>query len=101
MENKNKKWTWAPVTHACNPSYPGGRNKDYGLKLTRENSSGIPYIEKPFTKIGLAEWLKVKALSSNPSTHTHTHKSGNRSSNSCSHNMVTHLRFKINYFLCP
>jgi hypothetical protein len=73
MENKNKKWTWAPVTHACNPSYPGGRNKDYGLKLTRENSSGIPYIEKPFTKIGLAEWLKVKALSSNPSTHTHTH----------------------------
>jgi hypothetical protein len=25
-----------------------------------------PYLEKPFTKIGLAEWLKVKALSSNP-----------------------------------
>jgi hypothetical protein len=27
-----------------------------------------PYLEKPFTKIGLVKWLKVKALSSNPST---------------------------------
>jgi hypothetical protein len=27
-----------------------------------------PYLKKPFTKIGLAEWLKVKALSSSPST---------------------------------
>jgi hypothetical protein len=26
-----------------------------------------PYLEKPFTKIGLVEWLKVKALSSSPS----------------------------------
>jgi hypothetical protein len=26
------------------------------------------YLEKPFTKIGLLEWLKVKALSSSPST---------------------------------
>jgi hypothetical protein len=26
------------------------------------------YIEKPFTKIGLVEWLQVKALSSSPST---------------------------------
>jgi ribosomal protein S21 len=25
-------------------------------------------LEKPFTKIGLVEWLKVKALSSSPST---------------------------------
>jgi hypothetical protein len=25
-----------------------------------------PYLEKPFTKIGLVEWLKVKALSSKP-----------------------------------
>jgi hypothetical protein len=28
----------------------------------------IPHLEKPFTKIGLVEWLKVKALSSSPST---------------------------------
>jgi hypothetical protein len=27
-----------------------------------------PYLEKPFIKIGLVEWLKVKALSSSPST---------------------------------
>jgi hypothetical protein len=26
------------------------------------------YLEKPFTKIGLVEWLEVKALSSSPST---------------------------------
>jgi hypothetical protein len=26
-----------------------------------------PYLEKPFTKIGLVEWLNVKALSSSPS----------------------------------
>jgi hypothetical protein len=27
-----------------------------------------PYLEKPFTKIGLVEWLKVKDLSTSPST---------------------------------
>jgi hypothetical protein len=27
-----------------------------------------PYLEKPFTKIGLVEWLKVKALNSSPTT---------------------------------
>jgi hypothetical protein len=27
-----------------------------------------PYLEKPFTKIGLVEWPKVKALSSSSST---------------------------------
>jgi hypothetical protein len=27
-----------------------------------------PYLEKPFTKIGLVEWLKMKTLSSSPST---------------------------------
>jgi hypothetical protein len=27
-----------------------------------------PYLGKPFTKIGLVEWLKVKALSSSPRT---------------------------------
>jgi hypothetical protein len=30
-----------------------------------------PYLDKPFTKIGLVRWLKVKALSTNLST---THK---------------------------
>jgi hypothetical protein len=27
-----------------------------------------PYLNKPFTKIGLVEWLKEEALSSSPST---------------------------------
>jgi hypothetical protein len=41
--------------------------------LTFETSPGKeferPYLKKPFTKINKAEeWLKVKALSSNPST---------------------------------
>jgi hypothetical protein len=27
-----------------------------------------PCLEKPFTKIGLVEWFKGKALSSNPNT---------------------------------
>jgi hypothetical protein len=35
----------------------------------RANNSMRPYLKKqPFTKIGLVEWLKVKALSSSPST---------------------------------
>jgi hypothetical protein len=33
-----------------------------------QNSSARPYLKKPFTKIELVEWLKVKPLSSNPNT---------------------------------
>jgi hypothetical protein len=33
-----------------------------------------PYLEKPHHDKGLVEWLKVKALSSNPSTATTTKK---------------------------
>jgi hypothetical protein len=59
----------APVAHACNPSYSGGRDQeDYGSKPAQANSSVRPYLEKSFTKVGLVEWLKVKALSSSPST---------------------------------
>jgi hypothetical protein len=32
------------------------------------NSSARPYLEKPFTNIGLVEWLKVKAVSSSTRT---------------------------------
>jgi hypothetical protein len=32
------------------------------------------YLEKPFTKIGLVEWLEVKALSSSPGTAKQTKK---------------------------
>jgi glutamate formiminotransferase len=50
------------VAHACNPNYSGGRDQE-------DCSSN----KKKITKIGLVEWLKVKAPSSNSST-THTHK---------------------------
>jgi hypothetical protein len=63
----------APVAHACNSSYSEGRDQeDCGLKPAWANSSRDCILEKPFTKIGLVEWLKVKALSSNPRYHTHT-----------------------------
>jgi hypothetical protein len=38
------------------------------LQPAWENSSTSPYLEKAFTKVELVEWLKVKALSSSPST---------------------------------
>jgi hypothetical protein len=40
----------------------------FELKPAQANSSARPYPEKPFTKIGLVEWLKMKARSSIPST---------------------------------
>jgi hypothetical protein len=46
-------------------AYSGGRDQeDCGSKPAWANSS--VRLEKPFTKIGLVEWLKVKALSSKP-----------------------------------
>jgi uncharacterized membrane protein YoaT (DUF817 family) len=57
------------VAHICNPGYLGGRDEeDCGSRPAWANSSGRSYPEKPFTKIGLVEWLKMKALSSSPST---------------------------------
>jgi hypothetical protein len=35
-----KKCSWAPVTHTCNPSYPGGRDQeDFSSKPAQANSS--------------------------------------------------------------
>jgi hypothetical protein len=58
------------VAHTCNPSYSGGRNQeDCGSKAAwTKKKFARPYLEKPFTKIGLVEWLKVKALRSSSST---------------------------------
>jgi hypothetical protein len=57
------------VAYACNLSYLGGRDQeDHGWKPEQANSFVRPYLEKPFTKIGPVEWLKVKALSSRSST---------------------------------
>jgi hypothetical protein len=52
-----------------NPTDSGGRDQeDHGSKSTRANSSQDPVLKNPSQKIGLVEWLKVKALSSSPST---------------------------------
>jgi hypothetical protein len=57
------------VAHTYNPSYSGvSDQEDHGSKPARENSSGDPISKIPITKIGLVEWLKVKALSSSPGT---------------------------------
>jgi hypothetical protein len=53
------------MAHAYNPNYSGGRDQENRCsKLATANSSMRPYLEKPFTKIELVGWLKVKALSS-------------------------------------
>jgi hypothetical protein len=57
------------VVHACSPSYSGGRDQEnLGSNLARGKISEDPISKIPFTKVELVEWLKVKALSSIPST---------------------------------
>jgi hypothetical protein len=52
--------------HAYNPSYSGSRDQeDLGSKLVRQKKKKK---KKKNSQKGLAEWVKVKALSSNPST---------------------------------
>jgi hypothetical protein len=49
------------VAHACNPSYSGDTDQeDLGSKPAQANSSTRPYLKKPFTKIGIVEWLSLK-----------------------------------------
>jgi hypothetical protein len=60
-----------PVAHACNLSYLGGRDQeDLGITVRYQPGQIVfeSYLRKPHHKKGLVEWLKVKALSSNPST---------------------------------
>jgi hypothetical protein len=55
------------VALTCNPSYSEGRDQeDQVSKPARANSFRDPISKIPITK-GLAEWLKVKILSSSPS----------------------------------
>jgi hypothetical protein len=61
--------SWAPVAHACNHSYSEGRDQeDGGSKPAWANSLQDPILKNHNTKKGLVEWLKVKALCSNPRT---------------------------------
>jgi hypothetical protein len=78
------------VAHACNPSYSGGRDQeDCSSKPAQTNTSRDP-IEKPFIKIGLVKWLKVKALSSSPSTA--------KNKNKRNHTVCTFQQCKISSF---
>jgi hypothetical protein len=56
------RWWLTPVILATQER----DQEDCGSKPAGANSFVRPYLEKPFTKIGLVEWLKVKALSSSP-----------------------------------
>jgi hypothetical protein len=57
---KMKKCCQALVAHACNPSYSGGRDQEDPVsKPAQANSSGELISNKPITKKGLVEWLKM------------------------------------------
>jgi hypothetical protein len=55
-----------PVAHACNPSYSGAEIRR--ISIQSQPGKMRPYLKKPFRKRGLAERLKVEALSSSPRT---------------------------------
>jgi hypothetical protein len=58
-----------PVVQACNPSYSRRqRLGQWWFKASLGKEFTRPYLEKTHHQIGLMEWLKVVALSSNPST---------------------------------
>jgi hypothetical protein len=61
--------SWAPVAHACNPSYSGGRDQENrSSKPAWANSLQDPILKEPITNIALVEWLQGEGLSSIPST---------------------------------
>jgi hypothetical protein len=64
--SKNRNYQ-ALVTHACNPTYSGGRNQeDCSSKPAQANSSHNPISKKPFTKKGWWSGQRCRP-SSNPS----------------------------------
>jgi hypothetical protein len=64
---------------SSNPSYSGGRDQgDGGLKSAEANSSRDLTLKNTHHKKGLVEWLKVKALSSKPSTAKNKNKQTNK-----------------------
>jgi hypothetical protein len=68
-EKLKKKKSRVLMAHACNPSYSGDRDQeDRSSKPAQTNRSRRPYLKKSLHKKGLAEWLKVKALSLSPGT---------------------------------
>jgi hypothetical protein len=50
-KQQKQKPSWAPVAHACNPCYTGGRDqKDHGLKPAQANSFQDLFLKKPIAK---------------------------------------------------
>jgi hypothetical protein len=70
LKKKKKSKCQAPVAHACNSSYSESRDQeDRSSKPAWANSSYFETLsQKPFTRIGLVEWLKAKILSSSLNT---------------------------------
>jgi hypothetical protein len=57
------------MAHSCNPSYLGGRDQeDRSSKPVPANGLQDSISKNSIAKIGLIEWLNVKALSSSPRT---------------------------------
>jgi hypothetical protein len=79
MVTQEHKSSRAPEAPACNPSYSGSRDQeDHSLKPAQSKWFTRPYLKKPITKkIGLVEWLKVKALISSPTTRKKNKKKKN------------------------
>jgi hypothetical protein len=62
--DKNVFCCWALVTHPVNLATPGSKDQENrSSKPAWANSLRDPISKKPFTKIELVKWLKVKALS--------------------------------------
>jgi hypothetical protein len=57
-----------PVAHTCNPGYSEAEIRGSQFEASPAKEFLRPYLEKPFTKIGLVEWLKIESLSSHPRT---------------------------------
>jgi hypothetical protein len=56
------------VAHTCNPSYSGGSDQEDQSLSQLGQTVHETLSQKNTSQKGLVEWLKVKALSSNPST---------------------------------
>jgi hypothetical protein len=68
LTRSGKIMSRAPVAHACNPSYWGGRDQEDSSSKPARQIVRETLSQKTLYKIGLVEWLKVKALSSSPNT---------------------------------
>jgi hypothetical protein len=67
IQHQKKVYTWALVAHASNCNYLGGRNPEVAVWGQPEQIVSETLSWKNHHIQGLVEWLKVWALSTNPS----------------------------------